>query len=364
MPISTLALLQLFLRPPGRGIYIHSTGGHHTSPLLSAIYGTPDDDASEAAWRRSLERIGKASCLLIGIPSDTGTGMMRGANFGPIGVRGAYLAERGKYPEGLLDVGDVNCVQQLLHDDMLSAEQLASTRADLYPGESEPLPVSPMSIAEQVFYLLHELNPTANIIVLGGDHGLSWPCMLYCYRRCGTDFGMLQLDAHDDLSKSRQGIKHCYSTWVYNTLDQKLIKPHHIVQVGLRNSEYTKEEWEQQLPIRQIWDSEIHGRERKVIAEIVQYFQKYGVRDLYISNDIDGTDTKYAPATGTPEPGGLKPAFVKRILKQLGRHFRVFGGDIMEVAPTLAATRDYAKETTCRLAANYLQALWESFPKR
>jgi agmatinase len=54
---------------------------------------------------------------------------------------------------GVVDIGDVFVVPQLLHDDMLSEAQKAATRAALYPDVSADvragLPVSPLSIAER-----------------------------------------------------------------------------------------------------------------------------------------------------------------------------------------------------------------------
>ena len=45
---------------------------------------------------------------------------------------------------------------------------------------------------------------------------------------------------------------------------------------------------------------------------IVAHVKRTGVRGVYFSNDIDGTDERCVDATGTPEPGGLEPEFVHR----------------------------------------------------
>jgi agmatinase len=295
--------------------------------------------------------------ILMAVPSDTGAGIMRGANFGPLGIREAFLARYGTFPKSLVDVGDVVSVPQLLHDEMLSDRQIAATRKELYGAHAaEALPVSPLSIAEQVLYALYELNPEAQIFLLGGDHSVSWPAMLYCHRRCGDDFGVLHFDAHTDLLEHRLGIRYCYTTWAWHAL--KLLKPQRMVQVGLRTSGKPKEYWMEKYPVVQIWAHEVMHREKEVTTRILQHFAEQGVRRIYISNDIDGTDASAASATGTPESGGLTPAFVKNLISQLRQEFAIIGGDIVEVAPPLSGRRDFAEEPTCQLAAEYLKEMF------
>ena len=161
--------------------------------------------AIQSAWEDSLQRIRRVGAIILGVPSDTGAGILRGACFGPLGIREAYLQQFGQYPKSAVDVGDVLCVPQLLHDEMLSSDQMAATRRELYPGKEEPLPVSPLSITEQVLMALYELNPEAQILILGGDQSVSWPAMLYCHRRCGEDFGVLHFDAQPESSRAPDG---------------------------------------------------------------------------------------------------------------------------------------------------------------
>jgi len=355
MNLPALERLRLFLRPPGRGIYSVSTGGGYALPLLRGIYGVDQPKEVQTAWEDSLQRVRRATVFVLGIPSDTGAGIMRGANFGPLGVRLAYLAKYGNFPKHVLDVGDVIVVPQLLHDEMLSEEQKTATREALYPGQTETLPVSPLSIAEDVLGALYSLNPNAQVLVIGGDHSVSWPVMKYCHTRCGDDFGVLHFDAHTDLMESRVGVKYCFGTWARHALN--LMKPRHLVQVGLRTSMKPKEFWEQSLPVKQFWASEIVGNEVAATEKILAHFQSLKVKRLYISNDIDGTDMSEAPATGTPEGEGLTSDFVRGLCLRVKKEFDLIGGDVVEVAPPLSGSRDFSKEKTCVLGAEYLHSL-------
>ena len=73
-----------------------------------------------------------------------------------------------------------------------------------------------------------------------------------------------------------------------------------------------------------------------MIESVVAHFKTLGVRHLYISNDIDGTDAQFAPATGIPEKDGLHPDFVKQLIERVHQEFEIFGGDLVEVAPPLS----------------------------
>ena len=75
--------------------------------------------------------------------------------------------------------------------------------------------------------------------------------------------------------------------------------------------------------------------------------EKVGRGPAFLSFDIDVVDPGFAPATGTPEVGGLLPhealAFVRSLA---GLDFRAF--DVVEVSPQL----DGPAQVTAMLAAN------------
>ncbi|MFM8315313.1 MAG: arginase family protein [Deltaproteobacteria bacterium] len=356
MTISALDRLRLFLRPPGRGLHTNSTGGWYAASVLKKLYGTDSPKEISEKWEESLQKIRRVEGVVFGIPSDVGAGILRGANLGPIGVRDAYLTKYQNFPKGVMDIGDIIVIPQLLHDEMLNEAQLKASRAELYPGISEPLPVSPLSIAELLYSTLVELNPDLKIYMIGGDHSVAWPAMVSCHQRFGKDFGVLHFDAHSDLMESRLGVKYCFATWACHA--SRLMKPHHMVQMGVRTSSKTKQHWMEKFPLLQIWANEVPGKEVEVISQVLQYFLKSGVKRLYITNDIDGTDPSFAPATGTPEPNGLSPQFVLGLISAMKQKFQVIGGDVVEVAPPLSGSRDFSQEKTCGVAADYLHALF------
>ncbi len=356
--LSAMDRLRLFLRPPGRGLLTLSTGGGWAASLAKKIYGSDDPKIVASGWEDTLQKIRRVEKMGFGIPSDTGAGIMRGANLGPIGIREAYIADNGSLPKDFLDLGDVATIPHLLHDEMLSDGQLALARHALYEGRGPHLPVSPLSIAEAVVETLWELNPNARFTMLGGDHSVSWPVMAAYARRFRDDLGVLHFDAHTDLLPARFGVKYCFATWAYHVM--RLLPPYRLVQVGIRVSGKPKTHWESTYPVTQVWANEVPGNEDAMYERVAEKFAAQGVRKIYVSNDIDGTDSQWASATGTPEKDGLTPAVVIGLIRRLARDFTIIGGDVVEVAPALSGKREFHDETTCRLGAEYWKTLLEA----
>jgi agmatinase len=358
-PLEELALL---LRPAGGGLYLVSTGRAEQEQLQQRLYRAKSATEVDARFREGLARIVTSKAFVLGIPSDVGAGFRRGANLGPQAIRTALLEELPAFPEraaelGIVDIGDVFVVPQLLSDDMLSEQQKSATRAALYPSVSEKvratLPVSPLSIAERALDLVFKLNPTIAPVVLGGDHSTAWPVVSALSRARKDRWGVVQPDAHTDLLEHRLGIKICFATWSWH-INELFGRDGRLVQVGTRASRHDRGHWESSLGVRQFWATECKRNPSGVLDAIVAHLVKRGVSGVYFSNDIDGTDSAWADATGTPEPEGLEPDFVIALIRRLGETVGMIGGDVMEVAPPLRDRPD-SSERTVGLAVRYLR---------
>jgi arginase family enzyme len=359
-PLEELALL---LRPAGGGVHLVSTGRAEQLALQRRLYGAETDAEVHARWLASLARIPEARAFLLAVPSDVGAGFRRGANLGPQAIRSALLDADPAFPArashlGLVDLGDVFVVPQLLHDDMISPEQKHASRLALYPSVPPDLrtalPVSPLSIAERALDLIFTLNPRIAPLVLGGDHSTAWPVVasLSRARPAGT-WGIVQSDAHTDLLSERLGIRYCFATWSYHANDL-LGRGGRLAQVGIRASRYDRGHWEGTLGVRQFWADECLARPEETLDAVIAHVKATGARGVYFSNDIDGTDARWAEATGTPEAGGLTPEGVVERIRRRGREGGLIGGDVMEVAPPLGPTPEKAAETV-GLAVRYLR---------
>ncbi|MBL8971114.1 MAG: arginase family protein, partial [Myxococcales bacterium] len=117
--------LRLLLRPAGGGLHLVSTGRAEQLAMQRALYGVADEAAVQAAFERQLHALADARVIILGVPSDVGAGFRRGANLGPQALRSALLAEDPEWREaqqarGVLDIGDVFVVPQLLSDDLVA----------------------------------------------------------------------------------------------------------------------------------------------------------------------------------------------------------------------------------------------------
>jgi agmatinase len=327
---NNLKNLNQLLTLPGSGVFTVHAGAEKKEKLLKAWYGTTSIEKATIQWKKILENLNADQPLLLGIPSDNGGGIQRGANWGPLAIRQEILGEKKNFN----DLGDVRVIPHLLHDKYLNDETIKICRKALY-GKINKLPVSPLSIAEFALKEIYDKFPNAKILGLGGDHSTSYPLVKawLASRKKKSKAALLHFDAHTDLLDRRMGIDICFGTWTYQIL-KYLSSSDHIVQVGIRSSGKNKKYWKTQLGVEQYWAKEVKqwGAE-KVYKKLKTHYQKLGIEELYISFDIDALDTKFASATGTPEPEGLIPSDCAAIIKMLTQDFKITGADLMEVAP-------------------------------
>lgn len=359
--MQALEELAQLLRPAAGGLYVVSTGRAEQLEVQRGLYGVDTEADIQRKWRESLEKIARARVVIMGVPSDVGAGFLRGANLGPQGVRAAVLHADPSFrafmdANAIVDIGDIFVCPQLLHDSMLNEAQIEASRRAIYPSLSPVqragLPVSPLSMAERALDLVFSLNRNALPFVIGGDHSNAWP-VAASVARVHQDLGIVQPDAHTDLLEERLGVKYCFATWSYHANDL-IGRGGRMVQVGTRASRRDREHWESTLGVRQFWAEECLRDPARALDDILAHLKKVGVRTIYFSNDIDGTDAVHADATGTPEPHGLEPEFLVELIRRLGREIGLCAGDIMEVAPPLQRTPG-GTDRTLALAARYVR---------
>lgn len=347
-----------------QGIHTVTTGGDEVGRFLQARWGSSDNAEVAGAWIANLGRVADARAIIVGVPCDVGAGFERGSFKGPLGIRTALL-EAGMYEVfdelGIVDVGDVRVNPQLLDDSYYTVELLDSVRRErTLPPDA---PVAPLSALRSALDDFAEINSEAPVLVLGGDHSLSRVPVDSLVGRGNAmhDLGILHFDAHTDLLGRRDGVPHNFATWAYHA-NEAIGRGGRLVQVGVRVSGRSREEWESALDLRQMRMEEITGRaHEEVIGDIVACFDLAGVERIYISNDIDATDPTFAASTGTMEPGGLHPDLICDITDAVASEFTVVGSDVVEVAPPLKwhVPGEPARtiRTACRYVVSQLQAM-------
>lgn len=326
-----------YLCAPGSGVYTVFTGREKRQILQHRLYGAIDQ-AAEGAWRQSLpDNLTQNKPAILGICSDTGGGINRGANWGPLFVRLAlYQHIKNWHPT---ELGDVRVIPQLLLDEYISDSLLKSTRKALYGDAHTHRAVSPLSITYECAKWFYQTFPNRLLIGIGGDHSCSYP-LLAAYleqkKQQGKQVAVVHFDAHTDMMESRLGIPICFGSWTYHILPY-LAQPDFLVQIGIRASGHLRQYWESKYGIRQFWAHEVHENTAEaVVDEVIAHLKAGGVDEIYITFDIDALDSSVAGATGTPEDEGLSLQDALTMISALKKAFLLSGADLMEVAPFIS----------------------------
>ncbi len=330
--------LEACLCPPGNGVFTVNTAKERKQELHQRLYGT--SSGIEQLWKSSLTALPTASnAVILGIASDCGGGILRGANWGPLFVRSALLQQHPQLK--CFDLGDVRVIPHLLHDKYLNEETITSCQTALYPDTYSNYSVSPLTITEDVLDSFYAEFPNKGIFGIGGDHSVSYPltkAYLQAKRAQGKRVSIIHFDAHTDLLVQRLGIDLCFGSWCTHILEY-LPDPSHLIQIGIRSSGKPKSHWESSFGVKQHWAHEVREQGVDAVIETIKaQLTEQSVDELYVSFDIDALDAKYASATGTPEPDGLSPEEAMKILTELSALYPISGADMMEIAPFTDST--------------------------
>lgn len=352
-----ISMLSQCLCPPGDGVYTVHTASEKKAALQHKLY--PQATDIKTNWINSLTDVLNATKpTFLGIASDNGGGILRGANWGPLFIREAYYQQYAQ--ETVQDLGDVRIIPHLLHDKYLNEQTRSQCQKALY-GKENQWAVSPLSLALQCLEAIYLNHPKIKIIGLGGDHSCSYPLVktaLQNQKRLGQRCGLLHFDAHTDLLEQRLGIDLCFGSWTTHII-KDLPSPACLCQVGIRSTGQKQTYWQEKYGLRQFWAEEVHQvGASKTAANLINHFQSQEIETLYITFDIDALDISIASATGTPEPGGLLREECVEIIQACSRAFEIIGADLMELAPFVChGTSQQEPRTTLDSAVEILAQL-------
>lgn len=352
-----ISKLKLYLTPPGEGVYTVHTGADKKNSLQKKLFGADavTSNKTRLLWEQSLDsNLPSSQCVILGIPSDAGGGIQRGANWGPLFLRETLYQSKENITA--FDIGDVRVNPHLLHDKYLNEETIKKCRKAFYQNDSINLPVSPLSIAYDFAKDFHDQFPTKNLFMIGGDHSVSYPVVrayLEAKKRLGKKVALIHFDAHTDLLEERLGIDLCFGTWTSQVIPF-LESAKHLIQIGIRASGKEKSHWEGKFGHTQIWAKDIFEKGAISVSEkIINDLKQLNIDEIYISFDIDCLDQSYAGATGTPEKGGLSPHEPMLIMQSLFENFKITGADMVEIAPMVKSSdiKQIEPETTLLVAS-------------
>ena len=263
---------------------------------------------------------------LLGIPYDGGSSYRPGARFGPRAVREQSSLIRPWHP-------------------VLKVHPFERLRV----ADCGDVDVAPISI-ERTYVAIERrvaeiVGHGAVPVSVGGDHSVTLPILRVLARRHGP-IGLVHFDAHPDTWDEYFGSKFFHGTPFRRAVEEGLLDPRRMIQVGIRGPLYAADDFafHDRHGIEVI---RIEAVKDQGTAWVGERFGRLRGGPVYCSFDIDAVDPAYAPATGTPEVGGLSSYEALALVRALAG-LTLVGADVVEVSPPF----DGPGQITSLLAAN------------
>src|SRR5262249_14289036 len=167
-------------------------------------------------------------------------------------------------------------------------------------------------------------------VCVGGDHSVTLGILRALARRHGR-LGLVHFDAHPDTWDEYFGSKFFHGTPFRRAVEENLIDPRRMIQVGIRGPLYGSADLQFRDPHRVQVARHQTGEERGP-ASVGERFARPRGCPVCCSSDVDAIDRAFAPGTGTPEVGGLTSYEALVLVRALvGQN--LVGADVVEVWP-------------------------------
>ncbi|MEX2647582.1 MAG: agmatinase [Alphaproteobacteria bacterium] len=266
---------------------------------------------------------------IVGVPLDIGTSFRSGAHHAPKAIRAESCLIR-----------PYNMATRAAPFDSLTIADVGDVPLNPFSLEKS-VGIIQADVAERI--VRHGAAP----IAIGGDHTITLPLLRALTKRTGP-VGLVHVDAHADVNDRHFGEPVTHGTTFRRCLEEGLIEGRRVVQIGLRATGYTAEDfdWPRKQGFRVVQAEECWHRSLTPLMAEVREQVKCG--PVYLTFDIDGLDPAYAMGNGSPEIGGLTTPQALEIIRGC-RGLDMVGADLVEVSPPFEANRN-----TCLTAANLL----------
>lgn len=265
--------------------------------------------------------------VVVGIPFDTATSYRAGARFGPQEIRSLSALLRPWHPLHKVRVFD-------------SQEVIDGGDVAVTPGNAE-------RTSEQIARALAPASQAQiKTVVLGGDHSITLG-QLRAHHGVHGPLALVLLDAHADSWEDYYGERLFHGTVLRRACEEGLIDPSRSILAGIRGPLYAPEDLSQarDLGLQLLTIEELRAISPHAFAERVR--ARVRSAPAFLGLDIDVIDPSAAPATGTPEVGGLAAHEALTLLRALTA-IDFVGFDVVEVSPPY----DSPGQITALLAAN------------
>ena len=258
------------------------------------------------------QKINEVDFGLVGVPWDAGTTNRPGPRHGPRQMR------------------DLSTMIRAMNGATRIKPFELANFADLGDAPVNPADIQDCMNRITEFYEKVKSNGIIPMTV-GGDHLTSLPVLRAL--ASSAPVGMIHFDAHTDLFESYfDGYKYTHGTPFRRAIEEGLLDPKRVIQIGIRGSMYDGAdiEWGRHQGVTIIQIEELFERGIKDVMQ--QARDIVGNNETYCSYDIDFIDPTFAPGTGTPEVGGPNSFQALQVVRELSG-VNLIGMDLVEVSP-------------------------------
>jgi len=259
-----------------------------------------------------IDEVTRCDLAIVGVPFDSGTTYRPGARFGPAAIRQGSKLLRPYNPAQdatpfasaqMADAGDITCSPFHIETAIGQIDAGIDTLLDSVRG----------------------------VLALGGDHTIALP-ILRAVRRHFGPVALVHFDAHLDTWDTYFGAPYTHGTPFRRATEEGLLLEDRGVHVGVRGPLYAATDLtdDRALGFEIVRATDFDQVGPAAIVERIR--ARIGDARVYVSVDIDVLDPAHAPATGTPEAGGLTSRELLAVLRGL-RGLPIVSADIVEVSP-------------------------------
>jgi agmatinase len=260
----------------------------------------------------------ESSVVLYGVPLDITTSFGKGTARGPEAIR---LTSARQIETFVLD-------EKVDIYERVKIYDLGDLRIPLKnkKGNEDPIIHSLRYLNKTIPEITDRLVRSNKLpVIMGGEHTVTYFSLMPLAKIKPI---VIHFDAHRDMKPEYNGMKICHTTPFYHLMREGYIPGVNIIQIGIRQTDKQENKIAEENGVVTFDAWEIHRN----IDNVLNYLKSATFnKKLYISFDIDVYDLPYVPCTGTPEPFGLNPFEILKIIKSLDKSSKLVGIDIVEV---------------------------------
>lgn len=242
----------------------------------------------------------EADIVIFGIPYDHTTCFKAGAREAPWAIRRAsYNFEEMHFEHGI-------------HQELPAVHDYGNCDDFVLPEDM---------IAEVDFAVSPAIRDGKFPIAIGGEHSVNIPIV----GNLPEDTAVISVDAHLDSRDEYLGTPNSHACVMRRAAEH--VGLDNVFVLGARaigEEELDRDDVVPFISSYDIFDMGIGKAVEKALDSVRS-------ENVYLTIDIDGIDPAFAPGTGTPEPFGLMPMDVKKVINAVGD--RMVGFDVVEVCP-------------------------------